>query len=589
MMTSIKAHWRLTMMAGLFGLSLLLFHGLVETPRGASFDYNLSWFEAFRTAFWQGDLYPRHTTELWYGHGGLDFYFYGPLPFWFASIVGEIGCPGCGTSQAFSIAAAWMLILSGISFFIFARRFFAPAWAGFGAMLYVVLPFHYLINWYIGQTIGAIMALAILPILALAICQMVEDRKGGPLFAFSFAALALSHLPSTMIISHLILVLAVWTALTKYRERREQFALLFRFLPWTMLGIALSAFYWMPAIGLLSSVSADMLYSDYYDSTRWLLLDGVPENDPFKTQKFKLVLILVVVSAIAASLVLKTRRTPSMLLLWILVPSAFAAFAMTFVSYPMWKFWIINKVQFPDRALVVTDLSIALAAIVLIKYALSHAWRASSLLIKVALGATGFAFVAAFALPLGQSHQIIQESRADASPYLPVAPLEYIPPTFKQRALERFRTRDLDGVANADRFYFFFDEVEAGFQNAQAAFEQDAPNATLQAEIHDRFTLQLPGSTAREIRLPVPYWPHWRAYGQDGRPLSISEDPDLGIIQLSAPAGVSEITLELIETRPQKIGSSLSLGALFIFLVWLMAPRAMRLGPFAKPLETSLP
>lgn len=584
-----RAHWRLYTIAACLSLGLLAVHYFVETPRGASFDYNLSWFEAFRTAFWQGDLYPRHTSELWYGHGGLDFYFYGPLPFWFASIVGEVSCVGCSTSQAFSISAAWMLILSGITFFIFARRFFAPAWAGFGAMLYVLLPFHYFINWYIGQTIGAIMALAILPILALAICQLIEEKRGGPLFAISFAALALSHLPTMMIVSHLILVFAVWAALARYQNRGEQIGMLLRFLPWGVLGLALSAFYWIPAISLLSSVSGDMLYTDYYDATRWLYLDGVAENDPFKTQKFKLILILSAVSAIAASLILKPRQSPSMLALWILVPSAFAVFAMTIVSYPMWKFWIINRIQFPDRTLVVTDMAIALAAIVIARHILSQKWTSLDLARQVMVPVAGLALVMAYILPISQSEKIIQAGRANPAPYQAVAPLEYIPPAFLQLAFDRFSERDLQGVPNPERFNVFFEEMQIGFQSAAAAFAADAPDATLQSDIHDQFKLRVDATHARTIRTPIPYWLHWRASSSDGQSVPISEDPELGTIRLSVPAGITEITLKLVETQPQKIGSGLSLLALFVLLLAALAPRLRLRTPLEKPLATSLP
>ena len=589
MIASFRTHWRLFTIAVFLSLALVSIHYFIETPRGASFDYNLSWFEAFRTAFWQGDLYPRYTSELWYGKGGLDFLFYGPLPFWFTSIMAEITCAGCSTSQAFSVASAWILILSGVSFFLFARRFFPTAWAGFGAIIYVVLPFHYIINWYFGQTIGAITAQALLPLLALSMCQIIEDRKGGPLFAVSIAALALSHLPSMLIIAHFIPVFVICAALTKHRERREQLALLVRFIPWGLLGIALSAFYWVPAIGLLGSVSAEMLHTDYYDPTHWLYLDGVRENDPFRTRNHKSVLISVVACALAAGSLMRARQNGSSLFLWIIVPSAFVAFAMTIVSYPIWKFWILSKIQFPDRTLVVADLALALAAIVVTRHVLSGLWQSTPFRNRLMIYFAGVAFFGAFVLPLNEAGKVLEQGRTAPREYLPVAPLEYIPPTFKQLAYDRFLQRDLDGISNADLFHVFFKEMDRGFQLAEAAFESDAPNARLSAEIHDRYSLQVAPAGAREIRLPIIYWPYWQAFSSTGDSLSVSEDPELGIIRLTVPEGVSEITLELAETGPQKIGSSLSVLALFIFLLAALAPRIRFLTPSEKPLATSLP
>ncbi len=569
MITHIKAHWRLCAIAVTLSVGLLALHYAIGTPRGASYDYNLSWYEAFRSAFWRGDLYPRFAPDLWYGNGGLDFLFYAPLPFWFATLVGEISCPGCSTSQAFSISGAWMLILSGVTFFVFARRFFAPAWAGFGAILYGLLPFHYLINWYIGQTIGALMALAILPLLALAVSKMIEDRKGGILFALSFAALALSHLPTTLIVLHLLIVFVVWTAFQQEQGWQERFAVILRFAPWGLLGVGLSAFYWLPAIALLDSVSSDKLYSSYYDSTQWLYLDGQPENDPAKTLKFKFVLFSVAAMALGAGFLLRQAKSQSILSLWIVIPSVFAVFLMTIISYPVWQFWILNKVQFPDRTLVVTDLSIALASIVVLKGALSHHSDALMQRTKMIAAIAGSALLLAFLHPINQSAQIIQKGWNNTDAFLPVAPPEYVPPPFLELAFDRFRSRDTSHLSNADSFNVFFDEMKAGYEAAHQAMQDDAPGAVLTPEINDRFSLQVDLAAASSVRLPIPSWKYWRARTGDGLTVALEQDPALGISRLSLPAGQTEVEIYLIETPPQRLGSSISLFALLGLLVIL--------------------
>ena len=573
MIKHIQAHWRLCAIAVILSLGLLAFHYAIGTPRGASFDYNLSWYEAFRSAFWRGDLYPRFAPELWYGNGGLDFLFYGPLPFWFATLVGEISCSACTTSQAFSVSGAWMLILSGITFFIFARRFFEPAWAGFGAVLYVLLPFHYLINWYIGQTIGALMALAILPVLALAVSKLIEDRKGGILFALSFAALALSHLPTTLIVLHLLIVFVVCAAFQQEQDWQKRFAVILRFAPWGLLGVGLSAFYWLPAIALLDSVSSDKLYSSYYDSTRWLYLDGQPENDPTKTLKFKFVLFSVAALALSAGYLQRQAKDRSVLWLWIVVPSVFAVFLMTIISYPVWQFWILNKIQFPDRALVVTDLSIALASIVILKGALAQHSGALIQRTKMIAAIAGSALLLAFLHPINQSAQIIEKGWDNTDAFLPVAPPEYVPPPFLELAFDRFRSRDTSHLSNADSFNVFFDEMKAGYAAAHQALQDDAPGAVLTPHINDRLTLQIDLASAASVRVPIPSWKYWRARTSDGIEISLEQDAALGVMRLPLPAGQTEVEIYLIETPPQRLGSAISLLALFSLLLIVAAFR----------------
>lgn len=588
MIKHVQLHFRLFAIAIILSVGLLAFHYSVGTPRGASFDYNLSWYEAFRSAFWQGDLYPRFAPELWFGNGGLDFLFYGPLPFWFASVMGEISCPGCSTSQAFSVSGAWMLILSGITFFIFAKRFFAPAWAGFGAIVYVLLPFHYLINWYIGQTIGAMMALAILPILALAVSQLIDEKKGGLLFALSFAALALSHLPTTLIVVHLLVVLVLWTVFTREKTWPKRLALISRFIPWGLLGVALSAFYWLPAIALLDSVSSDMLYSDYYDSTQWLFLDGQPENDPTKTPKFKHALLLAVVVTVGARLIFRRAKDPSTLIMWVVIPTAFTAFLMTVFSYPVWKFWIINKVQFPDRTLIVTDLSVALAAIVIARSLVSAKSVEMAVRLKLIAAAATCVLFVALLVPLKKSAEIIRQGAGANTEFLAVAPAEYVPPTFLALAMDRYSAHDFGEMSNADRFYVFFDAMEAGFELAGNALQHDAPGATLTMRIQDRVSLSVDLAEPRDVRVPIPSWQYWRAETAGGAPLPLSNDPDLGILQVALPAGQTEIEFYLIETPPQRIGSLISLLALSMMVLFYLVTGLRSHRRVEKPLSTSL-
>ena len=583
---SFTQHWRLSVIAFSLSAALLAFHHLVGTPHGASFHYNLSWYEGFRNAFWAGDLYPRFVPDLWYGMGGADFYFYGPLPFWFTAIFGEATCPGCSTSQVFSISAAWMMILSGVTFFVFARRFFDPRWAFFGAILYVFLPVHYLLNWYVAQTIGTMLALVILPIFALATIQLNEERKSGLLFALCLAGLTLSHLPTTLIIIHVVALLVLGAAFLRTENWREGIRLVARFIPWATLGVALSAIYWVPAIMLLDTVSSNMLYSDYYDATNWLLLDGRPESDPSDTQRFKGSLILAVITSLGAGSLLYAKRDQSSLFLWIIVPALLAAFLMTILSYPVWKYWIINKVQFPYRTMVLADFSIALAMIVIGQHAVKAWPDKSAFKIRMIAIFSALALFAAYLSPLSKSVEITQSGWGQTDEFLPVAPPEYIPPAFMQLAFNRFRDRVTDDVNNQDRYILFFEEMQVGYADALVAFESDAPGATLLPQINERMQLQIDLPEAKTVRLPVASWTFWRAQLSDGTPLTLSENAELGILQIDLPAGRSEVELYLIKTPPQQIGSLISLIAILSLLGTIIL--RVRIKSPNKPLETSV-
>nr|WP_070960570.1 YfhO family protein [Hyphomonas sp. Mor2] len=587
MFHALKSHRRLVVCACLLSVGLLVFHGLTGTPEGNSYKYNLPWFDAFFSAFWQGDLYPRFSPELWYSMGALDFYFYGPLPFWMGSTLGAASCPGCDTATVFSLTGAWIVILSGISFFAFARRFFETRWAGFGAIAYTILPYHYIADWYDRQAVGELTAYIFIPLIALGATKLIEDRKGGVLFALSVAGLAFSHLPSTLIVGHLMAAIVIWAVvqLERFMDRVEMLA---RFAVWGGLGIALSAIYWVPALGLLGTVSPDMLATDYYDATRWLLLDGLPEITPETSNFVKACLALIVAVTVISGLILKQVKAPNALWLWIIGPSLFAFFCMTVFSYPIWKFWILNKVQFPWRTLIVGELSLALGSIVVARYVVQN-WTGAQRLRAQVFAIVSIGLLAtAYLVQAPRTLQTLEDSAVRAGTFEPVGTPEYVPPRTLELALTRFRAVANDSHTSEERFYLFFDEMERSAEIAKRAFQDDAPGATLTAHPHDRLTLTATLTEAADIRLPIAAWPYWRAETSDGRMLILGEDEALGLVTIHLPAGASEVDVYLATTPPERLGSLLSTLALILLIGGALLRQILLNSRPEKPLATSL-
>ncbi len=586
MLNAFRTNRRLTACALILSLALLVFHGVAGTPEGESYKFNLPWFDAFRSSFWAGDLYPRFLPDLWYGMGGFDFYFYAPLPFWIAAVLGEASCPGCDSGTVFALGGAWMVILSGVTFFLFARRFFDTAWAGFGAIVYALLPYHYLIDWFDRQAVGEVAAMIFLPLIALSMIRLIEDRKGGAVFALSFAGLALSHLPTTLITAHLLAVLGMW-AMVREAEWHARARLAARFAIWGMLGVALSAFYWLPALGLLSSVSPDMLATDYYTPSAWLFLDGRPEISPERALIMKWALGLVVASAVASGLILRHRKASPALTMWIVGPSLFAFFFMTVFSFPIWEFWILNRIQFPWRTLVVADLSIALAAVVIVREVIQTRTGDEVLKLRILAAATGLVLFSTLFVQAPKVTSAIQSSAALNGGFKPVGTPEYVPPEFLQPALERFRATVTDTDTGDARYDLFFAEMERSIADAYAALQADAPGATLIARPHDRVLLQVDLAEPTTVRVPLFAWPHWQAQTNDGEALPVDTDAALGLVTLALPAGRSEIEISIAETAPQKLGSSISALALVLLLLGAAFGRYLPNLGAEKPLATS--
>ena len=579
MVRRIQSHWRLVTVALLVSLVMLVTHAVFGTPAGSSYKHNLPWFEGFQDAFWQGVLYPRVLPELWFGMGGFDFYFYGPMPFWIASLLGPVVCPGCDTSQTFSVVGALMMIASGATFFLFARRFFDVPWAGIGALVFVLLPYHYLSDWFARQAVGEVAAFIFLPLLALASVKLIEEKKGGILFAFSFAAIALSHLPTTLILVHVVAALVGWVALTRETDWSKRSVLVGRFALWGGLGAALSAFYWWPALSLLPLASADNLYSAYFDATRWLFLDGQAEPSAKTALTSKWQLALVIAAAIVSYFLFKRETKPQALRDWIFVPSVIAVFMMTIVSYPIWQFWIVNMVQFPSRFLIMTDLSIALAAAFLAQ----HIARVGYKKLSPAVQRGALACIAAFAMAafsavlqaqFAAERTFAIERKLDHS-----GPPEYVPQALFKANMKRLNQTVTEETSDNDRYAQFFVEMERGRGLGEAAMTSASPQSQITPVDGRGFDISVTLDAPTTVPVPVAAWPYWEATARDGGSVAISTHETLGLVQLDLPAGQSEIQLRLTQSPAERVATLISTIS---FLALVIAMIVGRVGVFGR-------
>ena len=567
MVRRFQAHWRLISAALVISVGMLVTHAVFGTPAGSSYKHNLPWFDGFQGAFWQGVLYPRFLPDLWFGMGGFDFYFYGPMPFWLAALLSPVVCPGCEVTQAFSVVGALMMLASGGTFFLFARRFFDLPWAAIGAIVFVLLPYHYLSDWYARQAVGEIAAFIFLPLLALAAVRLIEDKKGGVLFALSFAAIALSHLPTTLILVHVIALLVGWAALSREDDWSSRIVMIGRFAIWSGLGAALSAFYWWPALALLPLASADNLYSSYFDATRWLFLDGQPEPSAKTALTSKWQLVLVVAAAATSFFVLKREPGSPALRDWIFGPSLITAIMMTVVSYPIWAFWILNMVQFPSRFLVMTDLSIALSAALLAQ----HIARVGAANLSAAIQRGVLACFAALSLAVFSA--VLQAQYATERTFVVernldhTGPAEYVPHALFYANIQRFNQIVTDETPDGDRYELFFVEMERGRALADAALASEVTESEIIPVAGRGYDISVTRDAPGLVPLPVAAWPFWTATDVEGNPVQISTHSELGVAQLNLPAGSSQIQLRLVPSPTEQISTWISVFALIALII----------------------
>ena len=244
-----------------------------------------AWSHQFALQLWSGEAYPRWLSELNGGAGSPTFFYYAPFPYYVSGIFGPLLRPGCRPETHLAIGL-WLLLLgSGIAFYAFGRRYGAPWMAATGAIVYMLMPYHYESDLWRRICYGELAAYVWMPLILLALDKTLEDRRYLPACAIAYAGLLLSHLPATLLFS---LLLAAYAAAAKcpaqvvaprascWRRRSHSAA-------------GLASLYLVPALAAQDYVDAHQMYDphgprphrlwtyEYFNYRNWLFLDGRDE------------------------------------------------------------------------------------------------------------------------------------------------------------------------------------------------------------------------------------------------------------------------------------------------------------------------
>ncbi len=339
--------------------SALLFVAFVGfgLHRGHSIDYNLSWHRQFSDLFWNGHLLPKFGSDLGFGFGGMDLFFYAPFPFYVSATFGEISVLFSGTPNALAAGWAWLFIFSGIAMYFCARDHFSRNTSAIVAVLYVLAPYHLWIDWFLRSALGEAAAFVFVPIVFMGLLRLVEKNSGFWLLVFGLTGLALSHLPSLALV--LIYFVPLFLLLSYGTLTPQEFwKRLLKGLMASLLAAALSAFYWLPALSLLGNYSSDILRIDHMSPENWLF----PCFDCVNSSS--MVGLLLTIGAFHACFVaaffspMKQANTSLskgifvILIIFVILNSA--------IAYPIWKYTPLDFIQFPWRAFVILEIVILL-------------------------------------------------------------------------------------------------------------------------------------------------------------------------------------------------------------------------------------
>ena len=205
---------------------------------------HLHWSKHFSEQFWRGDFYPRWLLNMNAGFGSPTFFFYGPVPYYLTSLFYPLFANDSSAWYQLSLSASMGLIASGLSAYIWLRTITNKNSALIASIVYMALPYHLAIDLYSRFAFAEFWAFVWSPLILFFSVKILADHKIAIIgFAVSYALLSMTHLPTLIMFS----LVPIFYILSMAAKRKRKKALVHVIVA-ILLGIGLSAIYWLPAM-----------------------------------------------------------------------------------------------------------------------------------------------------------------------------------------------------------------------------------------------------------------------------------------------------------------------------------------------------
>ncbi|KKT73682.1 MAG: hypothetical protein UW68_C0003G0003 [Candidatus Collierbacteria bacterium GW2011_GWB1_44_6] len=311
----------------------------------------------------------RWVPDAGFGYGYPLMQFYPPMPYYPMELMVILGA---GYFLPVKIMFALAFLLSGLGMYLFAREFFGK-WGGvLASALYVYAPYHS-VDIYVRGAMNEAWGMVWFPFVLLYIYKIITRRHSRD-FIFLSAALALqltSHNVMTLVFAPTAII---WAIFWMWREKK--FSKIKNLLLAGILGVGLSAFFFLPVVLEQKFVHVDSMMVGYFNylahfaDIKQLFFSrfwgyGGSTWGPEDGMSFSVGHIQWIAAAIASLIALlriKKEKTISKMILMVVAFGMLYAFLTHSRSNPIWeRVSLLQFAQFPWRlvALIVFYFSFA--------------------------------------------------------------------------------------------------------------------------------------------------------------------------------------------------------------------------------------
>ena len=492
------------------------------------------------TCIKDGVLFPRWFPDLYGGRGGLIFQFYAPLSYFVAEVFHLIGF-----DYANSIKTVFVMsfVLSAVFMYLFARRFVSESPAFIASVLYVYAPYH-LGDTYIRGDLAESLSFVLFPLILLTFHNLIQKKSdkyviiGGILYA----SLILTHnIMALIFTAFLVAYLTYFIFEGTLPLKKVVFVLL--------IGISLSAFFWIPALVEKQYVHMYRIYSihDYRVSfvpISWLvpsvyLLTTRSIENPYVMLQFGIVGIFLSMGA-----VLFARSRYVSFIFFLLVVTTFF---MTPYSEFFWEnLPLIKYIQFPWRLFGIAAILTSILGAIFFEKLTNRVSDTKNIVISLLIS---LVIVSASLNFIGPDGYIVIDKGIS-------------------RDMIRTTQTNYAGLTYANEFI----PLDAVFPNStiktKVSVVSGYADFTVTEEKCSSLSFNTDAKEASILRINTFYFPGWTAY-VDGKKEEVRVDSE-GLMELDIEKGVHEIKVEFENTWVRTIATLISIISLAFLIILII-------------------
>lgn len=320
----------------------------------------------------EGVIFPNWAGELNAGYGYPLFLFIYPLPYYLISFFHFIGFSFISSTK---LVLAGAFISSGLAMYVFIKEFLKNSIsASIAAIVYLFAPYH-LIDLHFRVAIGEVVSFIFLPLIALSFYKLIKvNNKNWILIgAISYALLILSHQATALAGSIFFLAFVFYTFF--HLNKLKRLLYLFKSGLIFLLGLLLSAFYWVPAVLESKFTHQVSIFDVRYQSLKEFIYSpwrfGFLFQGPSGELSFLIGYSQLFIIGVSIFLILKRKglsKKEGKLMKFLISAYGFTFLMMLSISKSVWKlFPILLRFQFAYRMLVLIAFIGAIIAGVVVK------------------------------------------------------------------------------------------------------------------------------------------------------------------------------------------------------------------------------